>query len=181
MKSIVYYTLFLLVVVLLTGFSSTIEKSVSLGIGKNNVNNPIVNSTWTSKRDSLNISLSLDPRIPIIDQKTTLNFDIKKINDTKPLDGLTAKLTITDQDGRLYKFNNEIFSITNGKFSVDYFFPSDGDNKVIVQLYNNTIPMTVGSFDIVVPLSSPSSAGNPSPNDSSNSNIFTNLFGNIFK
>lgn len=112
-------------------------------------------------------------------KKTILNFDIKKINGTNPLNGLTAKLTITDQDGRLYKFNIELFSITNGKFSVDYFFQSDGDNKIIVQLYNNTTPMTIGSFDIIVPLSP--SSGNTSPGGSSDNNIFSGLFGNWFK
>jgi len=96
------------------------------------------------------------------------------------LNGLTAKLTITDQDGRLYKFNNELFSIANGKFSVEYYFPSNGDNKVIVHLYNNTATMTIGSSDIIVPLSRPS--GNTSPGGgSSDGNIFTNLFGNVFK
>jgi hypothetical protein len=179
MKLIWNFTLVLLIVVLLTGFSSVIGKSMSQGIGKNNPDNPILNSTWISKRDSLNMSLSLDPRIPIVDQKTTLNFDIKKITDTDSLNGLTAKLTITDQDGRLYKFNNELFSIINGKFSVDYFFLSGGDNKVIVQLYNNTRPMMIGSFDIIVPSSSAS--GNTSPGGSSDSNIFANLFGNLFK
>ena len=180
MKLIWNYKLVLLIVVLLTGFSTTIKNSMSQGIDKNNPNNPILNSTWISKRDGLNMSLSLDPRIPIVDQKTSLNFDIKKINGSNPLTGLSAKLTITDQDGRLYKFNNELFSITNGKFSVDYFFPSNGDNKVIVQLYNNTTPMMIGSFDIIVPLSS--SSGNTSPGEgNSDSNIFTNLFGYLFR
>jgi len=182
MKFIWNYTLVLLIVILFTGFSSTIEKSMSQGISKSNSNNPILNSTWISKRDGLNISLSLEPRIPIVDQKTILNFDIKKINSTNQLNGLTAKLTITDQDGRLYKFNNELFPIKNGKFSVEYFFPSDGDNKVIVQFYNNTIPMTLASFDIIVPLSSSTtSSGNNSTGGGSGSNIFTNLFGNLFK
>lgn len=175
MKFILNYSLVVLFVILLYGFSTPIEKSMSQGVNQNTPRDPIQNSTWISKRDSLNMSLSLEPKIPIIDQKTTFNLDVKKINDTNPLNGLNAKLTITDQDGRIYKFNNKIFPITNGKLSVDYFFPTEGDNKLIVQLYNDTHPMTIGSFDIIVPLASAASSS------SGGNNIFSNLFGGLFK
>lgn len=177
MKLIWNYTLIALIAVLLIGFSSTIVKSMSQGASQNKPRDPIVNSTWISKRDNINTSLSLNPKIPIVDQKTTLNFEVKLINSSKHVNGLTAKLTLTDQDGRLYKFNNEVFPISNGKFSVDYFFPTDGDNKVIFRLFNNTTPMTVGSFDIIVPLASATG----SSSGSADNNIFSNLFGKIFQ
>jgi len=52
MKLIWNYTPVLLIVVLFTIFSTTTEKSMSQNVGKNNRNNPILNSIWTSKRDS---------------------------------------------------------------------------------------------------------------------------------
>ena len=85
--------------------------------------NPIVNSTWISKRDNLNITISLTPQMPIIDQTTKINFEVKKLDNQGFLNNASAKITITDQDGRLYKFENKFFPLINGKVSVDYLFP----------------------------------------------------------
>jgi hypothetical protein len=42
--------------------------------------NPIVNGTWISKRDNLNITMSLIPPMPIIDQTIKINFEVKKLD-----------------------------------------------------------------------------------------------------
>ncbi|MGN6560375.1 MAG: hypothetical protein ACTHJ2_07610, partial [Candidatus Nitrosocosmicus sp.] len=39
-------------------------------------------NSWLSKRDNLNITMSLSPPLPIIDQNTKISFDIKKLNNT---------------------------------------------------------------------------------------------------
>ena len=131
--------------------------------------NPIVNSTWISKRDNLNITMSLIPQVPIIDQKTKINFKVKKLDNLGFLNNTSAKITITDQDGRLYKFDNKFFPIVDGNVSVSYLFPAEGNHKVILHLYNNSIPYTVSSFDIIVPQSV-----------SNDNNLISNLFGNLF-
>ena len=136
----------------------------------NNINvNPIVNSTWISKRDNLNVTMSLIPQMPIIDQMTKINFEVKKLNNLGFLNNASAKITITDQDGRLYKFDNKFFPIVDGNVSVNYLFPVEGEHKVILQLYNNSRPLTVSSFDIIIPQSVPK-----------DNNIISNLFDNLF-
>jgi len=131
--------------------------------------NPIVNSTWISKRDNLNVTMSLIPQMPIIDQMTKINFEVKKLNNLGFLNNASAKITITDQDGRLYKFDNKFFPIVDGNVSVDYLFPVEGQHKVILQLYNNSMPLSVSSFDIIIPKSIPK-----------DNNLISNLFGNLF-
>ncbi len=135
---------------------------------KTNVN-PIVNSTWISKRDNLNITMSLIPQMPIIDQTTKINFEVKKLDSPGFLNNASARITITDQDGRLYKFDNKFFPIVDGKISVDYLFPVEGKHEIILQIYNNSRPFTVSSFDIIIPQSVPK-----------DNNLISNLFGNLF-
>jgi len=131
--------------------------------------NPIVNSTWISKRDNLNITMSLTPQMPIIDQTTKINFEVKNLDNQSFLNNASAKITITDQDGRLYKFENKFFPIINGKVSMDYLFPVEGEHEVILRLYNNSMPFTVSSFNIIIPQSIPK-----------DNNLISNLFGNLF-
>ena len=131
--------------------------------------NPIVNSTWISKRDNLNVTMSLIPQMPIIDQMTKINFEVKKLNNLGFLNNASAKITITDQDGRLYKFDNKFFPIVDGNVSVDYLFPVEGQHKVILQLYNNSMPLSVGSFAIIIPKSIPK-----------DNNLISNLFESLF-
>ena len=45
---------------------------------QNEVTNVIGNSTWISKRDSLNITMKFVPEVPIIDEKTKISFVIEK-------------------------------------------------------------------------------------------------------
>ena len=135
----------------------------------NKIVNPIVNSTWISKRDNLNITMSLIPQMPIIDQTTKINFEVKKLDNLGLLGNASAKITITDQDGRLYKFDNKFFPILDGNVSVEYLFPVEGEHKVILQLYNNSRPFTVSSFDIIIPQLVPK-----------DDNLVSNLFGNLF-
>ena len=135
----------------------------------NKIVNPIVNSTWISKRDNLNITMSLIPQMPIIDQTTKINFEVKKLDNLGLLGNASAKITITDQDGRLYKFDNKFFPILDGNVSAEYLFPVEGEHKVILQLYNNSRPFTVSSFDIIIPQLVPK-----------DDNLVSNLFGNLF-
>ncbi len=130
-------------------------------------NGVIKNNTWISIRDNLNITLKASPIVPIIDEITRLSFEIRNLNNSTTVEDLNAKVTMTDHDGRLYKFENKTIPISNEKFSVDYIFPDDGEHKIILQLYKNATPFTVSSFDMLIP--------HPNPQSQSD-NLLTSFF-----
>jgi hypothetical protein len=117
----------------------------------------VKNDSWISARNNLNITVNLTPTVPIIDEITKLSFKIQSLNDSIPIQDLEAKTTITDHDGRLYKFENKFLPVTNGQFSVDYIFPDHGEHRIILQLYENMTPFTVSSFDLSIPHPTPPS------------------------
>jgi hypothetical protein len=125
----------------------------SIGFSQSETNTPSVvkNTSWISERDNLNVTIKLVPTIPIIDEPTELSFKITYLDNSKPYEGLNTRVTITDHDGRLYKFENKLIPITNGQFFVNYIFPDDGEHRIILQLYKNTTPFTVSSFDLLIP------------------------------
>lgn len=111
----------------------------------------VKNANWISERYNLNITLKLVPAGPIIDETTELLFKVTYLNNSKPFEDLNTRVTITDHDGRLYKFENKLMPVIDGHFSVNYIFPDDGDHRIIAQLYKNTTPITVSSFDLAIP------------------------------
>ena len=134
---------------------------------------PIVSSknidkinSWISKKDNLNITVTLDPKIPIVDKSTKISFEVKKLNNSINTNfaNLTAKVTIADSDGRIFKFGQQ--NITDNKFIVNYIFPNNGTDRIILQIYKNEVPFAIGSIDLNVPIIQ-------SPPDN---NFFTNLF-----
>ena len=122
-----------------------------LSANSQNLSNIIKNSTWTSISKNLTLSLELIPRVPVIDESTRMQFEVRNLNHFNKFDNIRAKVTVTDHDGRLYKFENRLIPLANGQFSVNYIFPDDGEHRVIVQLYENTTPYTISAFDIVIP------------------------------
>jgi hypothetical protein len=91
------------------------------------------------------------PIVPVIDETTKILFEVTSLNNSKPFENLNTRVTITDHDGRLYKFENKLLPVIDGQFSVDYIFPDDGEHRIILQLYKNTTPFTVSSFDLLIP------------------------------
>jgi len=109
--------------------------------------NTIANETWLSKRDNLNITIKLDPKVPIIDEWTIIQFEVRKLDSGDLVnDSLTSNVTITDHDGRLFKFPERI--ISNGKFSVEYIFPDDGQHRMILQFYRDSTAFTIAAFEL---------------------------------
>ena len=133
----------------------------------------ISNDTWISKRDNLNVTMKVVPDIPIIDERTKILFEIRKLNDSKFIkEDLNARVTITDHDGRLFKFNNQYMSVSNGKISVDYIFPDDGEHRIILQLYRNESAFAVSYFNMVIP--------HPKQAPEANGNFLDSLFKSLF-
>jgi len=124
---------------------------IPLSAYSQNLTNIIKNSTWTSISKNLTLSLELIPRVPVIDESTRMQFEVRNLNHSNQFDNIRAKVTVTDHDGRLYKFENRLIPLANGQFSVNYIFPDDGEHRVIVQLYQNVTPYTISAFDIVIP------------------------------
>ena len=132
----------------------------------------VKNDTWISKQNNLNVTISLEPKVPVIDEKTAISFDIRKLNDSSPFENLSARVTLIDHDCRLFKFNNQNMPISDGKLSVEYIFPDDGEHRVILQLYKNESAFSISSFDIVIP--------HPKQPNSPIDNLLKSLFGNLF-
>ncbi len=110
----------------------------------------ITNETWLSKRDNLNITTELDPKVPIIDEWAKIQFEVRKLDSSELVNGnLTTNATLTDLDGRLFKFPEQV--IADGKFSVDYILPDDGQHKIMLQLYKDSTAFTIASFDLTIP------------------------------
>ena len=139
---------------------------------QNEVTDVISNNTWIGKRDNLNVTMNIMPKIPIIDEKTKISFEIRKLNDSKFIEDLNARITITDNAGRLFNFNNQYIPVSNGKISVDYIFPDYGEHRIILQLYRNESAFAVSNFNIVIPQAKQP----PSPNDNFLANLFKNPF-----
>ncbi len=132
----------------------------------------VKNDTWISKRNNLNVTISLEPKVPVIDEKTNISFELRTLNDFSLLENLSARVTLTDHDGRLFKFNNQNMPVSDGKLSVEYIFPDDGEHRVILQLYKNESAFSISSFDIAIP--HPKKP--PSPIDNLLKSLFTILF-----
>jgi hypothetical protein len=111
----------------------------------------VKNDSWISERNNLNVSIKLEPIVPVIDETTKILFEITYLNNSKPFEDLNTRVTLTDHDGRLYKFENKLLSVIDGQFSVNYIFPDDGEHRIILQLYKNTTPFAVSSFDLLIP------------------------------
>lgn len=145
-KIIVFYSLLAAMLFAFSEFHST--KAFSF----NETNSSIVKDDhWISQRDDLNISIKLVPTVPVIDENTKILFEVIHLNTSRPYEDLNTRVTITDHDGRLFKFENKLMPITNGQFSINYIFPDDGEHRIILQLYKNTTPFTVSSFDLLIP------------------------------
>ena len=155
--SIINYFCLLMVTISGSFYITNANNLVSAQSELNNTipTNTIANETWLSKRDNLNITIDLNPKIPIIDEWTLIQFEVRKLDSGDLVnDTLTSNVTITDHDGRLFKFPEQI--IANGKFSVDYIFPDDGQHRIILQFYKNSTAFTVASFDLNISHPQPS-------------------------
>lgn len=163
MMKFLYIPIFIVLIFLVNNHVLfTLSNSFSQNAVDKNKN---IASIWISKRENLNISIKLEPKVPLVDQNTKIYFDIKKLNSSilSNWENLSGRVTIVDSDGRLFKFDNK--NITGNNFFVNYIFPSNGENKIILQLYKNKVPFTIGNFDINISLNQPQ-----------NNDFFTNLF-----
>ena len=135
-------------------------------------NSAIKTNAWISKQSNLNITMNLQPNMPVIDQKTHILFEVKKLNGSGFIETLSSRVTITDHDDRLFKFDNQ--PVLNEKFSAEYIFPDDGQHRVLLQIYENESAFAISSFDIVIPHPLPPTF--PPPPIDFLHNLFRNLF-----
>jgi hypothetical protein len=69
-------------------------------------NNVVKTNNWISRQNNLNITINLQPKTPAVDQHTHILFETKKLNNSGFLENLNARVTGTDHDGWLFKFDN---------------------------------------------------------------------------
>ncbi|MGD9533867.1 MAG: hypothetical protein AB7V56_08875 [Candidatus Nitrosocosmicus sp.] len=147
-----YCFLFMITFIGLFYFYSPCDASFALNKTQNTLAQSVIaNDSWTSKRDNLSINMKLEPNVPIIDKWTRMDFELRNHEGEGEFvkGNFTANATITDHDGRLFKFPEK--TIEDGRFFLEYIFPDDGQHKVILQLYNNSRANTVASFDLNIP------------------------------
>ncbi|MGN6346181.1 MAG: hypothetical protein ACTHKF_05450 [Candidatus Nitrosocosmicus sp.] len=95
------------------------------------------------------------------------------MNNSEYFEDLNARVTVTDHDGRLFKFDNQFAK--DGSFSVDYIFHDDGEHRIIFQLYKNNSAFAIGSFSVVIPHQQQLQSGQAV------GNFFSNLLKNTFR
>ena len=91
-----------------------------------NETNPstVKNDHWISQRGDLNIAIKLVPNVPVIDENTKILFDVMHLNNSRPYEDLNTRVTITDYDGRLFKFENKLIPpLLMDNFLSITFFP----------------------------------------------------------
>ena len=147
---------FWIFIITIVGLSFDMPGSHHLALTQSDTNKTIkepviANENWTSKRDNLSLNIKLEPNVPVIDKWTRMDFELHNYAGGGELvkGNFTVNATITDHDGRLFKFPEK--TIEDGRFSLEYIFPDDGQHKVILQLYNNSRAITVASFDLNIP------------------------------
>jgi hypothetical protein len=67
-------------------------------------------------------TIKLVPSVSIIDETTSILFDVLHLTSPSPklFEDLSTRVTITDHDGLLFKFDNTLIPITAGRFSLNY-------------------------------------------------------------
>lgn len=78
-------------------------------------------------------TIKLVPSVSIIDETTSILFDVLHLTIPKLFEDLSTRVTITDHDGLLFKFDNNFIPVTDGRFYVNYIFPDDGEHRIILQ------------------------------------------------
>lgn len=92
-----------------------------------------------------------EPKIPIVDKPTELNFKVQRINTGDYVKDLEANVLITDNISgqfRNFKFNN--VSAPDGQFSVKYLFPDTGLFEIIARVSSPSV-QALAAFDVIVP------------------------------
>jgi hypothetical protein len=106
---------------------------------------------WTDSDHDLMIRFTYNPKIPIIDEPTELQFTVQRISNEEYWKDLDAHVLITDNTTgqfRNFRFNN--ITAPDGQFSVNYLFPGSGLFEVITRLSSPEVQALAG-FDVVVP------------------------------
>ena len=150
-----YYVLLITVFFSLLYFCSPYEVLAQNKTQNTSTESVIADDSWISKRDNLNVTMKVKPQVPIIDEWTLIDVELRHLDSNGIVNGnISVNATITDHDGRLFKFPEK--TIQSGKISLEYIFPDDGQHRIILQLYNNSRAINVASFDLNVPHSQPS-------------------------
>jgi hypothetical protein len=109
--------------------------------------------TWTDKENGVAILLQINPLNPVVDQPTQLKFSVQDLQTGKPIGDITAHITVTDPQSRIFTFKN--ITSPDGNFAVQYIFPDCETWQVIATVHSGSSSSKefadVASFPVFVP------------------------------
>ncbi len=63
---------------LMTSLSIILKNPLSFSQGKDLPKQDNKTNSWLSKRDNLNVTMDLAPKVPIVDEKTRITFEVRE-------------------------------------------------------------------------------------------------------
>ena len=126
------------------GFNSTLYAQLSV---------PLVQQ-WMDKERDVRIQFSHIPQKPTADSPTVLDFSARNLTTGQKINNLRANVVIVNDFQRASKFLN--IPVSGGDFSLNYSFPYDGHNQILVNLKRNSFGLALASFDVSVAAPAPS-------------------------
>ncbi len=130
--------------------------------------------SWIGKTERLNVTIILDPKVPKVYHQTHILFEISSLNGSDQARNITAIATIIGSDGEIYKFGKQ--EVQDGKYSINYIFPNDYKNKILLQIYKNGFGLALASFDVKA---TNTTTIPPTLSDNSNPDRLGNLLANL--
>lgn len=127
---------------------STYPASIAHAQVQSQQQNELTNSgtnvqVFENKKYDVKIEFTTDPNRPTISNYTMLEFSVQHL-DGRPIKNFIAHVTeftpssnLTFTGSQYYQFNP--INVTNGNFSVQYFFPSSGLYRILLHLEPNGI------------------------------------------
>jgi hypothetical protein len=98
---------------------------------------------FENKKYDVKVEFTTDPNRPTISNYTMLEFSVQHL-DGKPIKNFIAHVTeftpssnLTFTGSQYYQFNP--INVTNGNFSVQYFFPSSGLYRILLHIEPNGV------------------------------------------
>ena len=143
-KTLTFITAIVLLWVGSPGFNSILYAQLSV---------PLVQQ-WIDKERDVKIEFSHNPQQPTADSPTVLDFSIRNLTTGQKLNNLRANVVIINDFQKASKFLN--IPISSGDFSLNYSFPYNGHNQILVNLKRNSFGIALVSFDVSVWAPAPS-------------------------
>ncbi len=131
-------------IILLSTCSVSIAHAQVQSLQQNGLTNNGTNvQVFENKKYDIKIEFTTEPNRPTISNYTMLKFSVQHING-RPIKNFVAHVTkftpssnLTFTGSQYYQFSP--INVTNGNFSVQYFFPSSGLYRILLRIEPNGV------------------------------------------